>query len=223
MLKIFIDVCYTHSQALVVPQLEFIVSECEQIFASRVAALPQAVPRLPPDQGLAVVVYTFDLLFSSETDDGSDNLFHQLNIVLRQRDPAKMKHLKPYLAFLMRGLGALPPVEATVFRGLPGTPETVQMIRTHYTIGKDIHWSSFSSTTLDIAKAKRFAAGPGGILFRIAISSGRSVTAYSAHPDEAEILLSPNTKLVVCKACAEDTDGYFYVDLVERKDDKFVF
>ena len=205
------------------PQLVHIVSECEQILASRLAALPPGVPRLPLDQGLAVVAYTFDLRDLSETLDGSDNLYHQLNVVLRQREEAAMARIKPYLAFLRRGLAALPAVEDTVFRGLRGTPEAMDMIRANYTVGKSIHWSAFTSTTLDILKAKDFTGGPGGILFRIKITSGRSVNAYSAHPDESEILLSPNSKLVVFTGCSLHRDGYYYVDLVETRDDTFTY
>ena len=72
-------------------------------------------------------------------------------------------------------------------------------------------------------QAKNFAEGAGGIIFRIEALYGRSVMNYSAIQDEAEILLSPNTRLFVTAACTVAADGYYYVDMMERRNDKFIF
>jgi hypothetical protein len=207
-----------------VTQVPFIVDQCEQILESRMQRLPPGAVRLPSDPALAVVSYTYDLGYNSTHDYGDDNLFKALNILLRERNGMKMRLLKPFLSFLMEGMSLLPAVAGKMKRGVPGTDENLQLMRMYYKMGMDVHWSSFTSTTTSLDKAKQFAEGPGGIIFRIEVLYGRSVAAYSAIPDEAEILLSPNTRLVVTGECTLDpSDGYYYIDMVERRDDKFVF
>ncbi len=123
----------------------------------------------------------------------------------------------------MRGLAALPPVVATVYRGIPGDAETLAIVREKYTDGSHIHWSAFTSTSTNIAKAHGFASVEG-IVYRIKVRTGRSVNAYSALPEEGEVLLSPNTRFLVASECQQATDGYHYVDLIEeRTDAAFVF
>ena len=71
--------------------------------------------------------------------------------------------------------------------------------------------------------AKYRFAGAGGIILRVRVHTGRSIAAYSAVPDEAEILLSPNTRLTVNNPCTLNaTDGYYYVD-IEEDSNVFVF
>ena len=110
------------------------VDDCVGIVRSRLFDLLAGVPRLSDDQALAIVAYSYDLQASSEFL-GADNIFVQLNQLLRLRNPATMNTLRPFLAFLMRGLEALPAVSAIVYRGFPGTPETLEMIRREYRMG----------------------------------------------------------------------------------------
>jgi hypothetical protein len=51
----------------------------------------------------------------------------------------------------------------------------------------------------------------------------RDLRAYSAFPQENEVLLSPNVKLVVTEPCTLAPDGFYYVDLVERRGAGIVF
>ena len=111
------------------------VDDCVQIAQSKLDNLPADVPRLSDDQALAIVAYSYDLGISSAFPDGADNIFVQLNQVLRDRNPATMNTLRPYLTFMMRGLEALPAVCATVYRGLPNNLETLNMIRSQYIRG----------------------------------------------------------------------------------------
>jgi hypothetical protein len=91
-------------------------------------------------------------------------------------------------------------------------------------VGTDIYWSAFTSTSSNLSRAKSFANGPGGFIFRIEIRYGRSIQAYSAMPEEAEVTLSPNTCLFVTGSCAlDEVDGYYYIDLMEKKNDAYVF
>ena len=75
-----------------------------------------------------------------------------------------MQRLKPYLTYLMRGMGNLPAVVARVFRGI---------VVEKYQAGSEVHWSAFTSTTINLIKAKNFAEGTGGIICRIDVLYGR--------------------------------------------------
>jgi len=205
-----------------VTQMPLIVEECERILHSKMQHLPKGSPVLHPCQALALIAYTYDLQYQSTTEDGRDNLFEALNDTLRERSTNKMALLKPYLAYLMRGLELLPPVRSKVYRGIPGDATTIALVDSKYSEGKEIYWSAFTSTSTDLNKAKDFA-GPGGIIFCIRIFSGRFVHLYSAFPNEYEVLMSPNICLIVTKAKYKGSDGYFYLDMLERESSAFVF
>ena len=70
----------------------------------------------------------------STTDDGSDNLYHVFNKMLRERKPTKSRAMLPYLAYLMRGMSKLPPVahEVVVYRGVPAN--TRDIVTEHYKV-----------------------------------------------------------------------------------------
>ena len=107
-----------------------------------------------------------------------------------------------------------------------------------------MQWGAFTSTTTDFAAAKGFTDRAAGVIFKIAISSGRDINAYSLSPQvwaggvpgsrrgcaagwmdgwiprgavaqEGEVLLSPNSRFVVASLPYEK-DGYTVVDLVEQ-------
>ena len=204
-----------------VTQLEIIVEESEQITQNRLSCIPAGVPVLTPDQAIAICAYTFDLGFNSHTTDGSDNLFVQLNQTLRTRDTTKMMALRPYLYFLMSGLAALPDWKGIVFRGVPASSFSV--VKDNYSNGKDIHWSSFTSTTTSISRAKQFAHGKGGIIFSIHVLTGRNVSSYSAFKRENEILLGPNTRLMVTSDLVLNSEGMFDISLHQRVGQAFIF
>lgn len=66
-----------------------------------------------------------------------------------------MQKLKPFLAYLLGALTDLPPVEGTVYRGVPIS--AMELVQKHYFEGVSIHWSAFTSTTKSVDKAKSFA------------------------------------------------------------------
>ena len=94
------------------------VSESAAGANDRLQRIPPGAPRLGPCEALAVASYTYDLGFNSQ-EAGEYNMFVALNSALRKRSGPLMLLLKPYLTYLIRGLMALPPVEATCFRGVP--------------------------------------------------------------------------------------------------------
>jgi len=182
------------------------------------AAQPR--PLLPFDEAVAVAAYSYDLGFNSQCADGEDNLYVQLNVILRERNPLTMRLLKPFLTYLMRGLTVLPPFEGKVLRGIPAI--NLAIIQQHYTVGMDVHWSAFTSTTTSLHTAKQFA-GPAGVIISINVLTGRRIAQYSAIPNEEEVLLSPNCRLCVAKAATLKADGYYYLKMVERRGQGYVF
>ena len=164
-----------------------IVRESIKIANSRLTFLPTGVPRLALDEAVAIASYTYDLGFKSKDplNEGRDNLYFVLNIVLRDRQGPMMHALKPYLTYLMRGLSKLPAVEERVYRGVPSS--SLNIVYDRYKAGVQVHWSAFTSTSTSIAKAKSFAQGRGGVIFRINAVQGRRVAAYSALPNEDEV------------------------------------
>jgi len=202
-------------------QLSLIVEESQRIASDRLSRLPAGALRLTTDEALAVAAYTFDLGLSSESEDGADNFYNQLNDCLRERNAQKIIRLKPYLSYLLRALAKFPTIEATVYRGIPA--ENLSIVQEKYKMGTSVHWSAFTSTSTEIAQAKQFAQGPGGIIFRIKVINGRCVSLYSYCRSEEEILLSPNSAFFVTAECHPDADGYMLVDMVERREEGYVF
>ena len=118
------------------------------------------------------------------------------------------------------------------------------IVEREYKRGRPVQWGAFTSTTTDFAAAKGFTDRAAGVIFKIAISSGRDINAYSFFPQvsmggrrpreppglrrrlvgwvprgavaqEGEVLLSPNSRFVVASLPYEK-DGYTVVDLVEQ-------
>ncbi len=116
-----------------------------------------------------------------------------------------------YVHYLLRALGRLPNVACDVFRGFPDKG----IVEREYKLGRPVQWGAFTSATTDFAAAKGFTDRAAGVIFKIAISSGRDINAYSFFPQEGEVLLSPNSRFVV-SSLPYEKDGYTVVDLVEQ-------
>ena len=72
-----------------------------------------------------------------------------------------------------------------MYRGVPAC--NLDIVHDKYKEGVRTHWTAFTSNSSDIIKAKEFAQGPGGIIFRIRAVQGRRVAAYSAKRSEDEV------------------------------------
>jgi len=155
----------------------------------------------------SIVVYTFDLGYGGQA---SENFFFQLNDILRRRLNEEMKAILGYLHFILSGLRKLGDFKGTVFRG----NNSAEIVGQEYTMGRQIFWSGFTSTTTDLAAALSFAGG-NGVVFRIKINSGKSISALSVIGSENEVMLPPNACLVVTNPVHTETDGVQYVDLLE--------
>jgi hypothetical protein len=206
---------------LVSGDIAFILGECVEIVTSRLRHLAATDVKLSPDEALAVCLYTYDLGLNSVMENGEDNLYVQLNNLLRERNAGKLQVLKPYIAYMMRGLMKLPVYEGIVYRGIPGSQ--LELVRSGYKSGVDVHWSAFTSTTSNLQAAKQFAQGPGGVIFRIRTHSGRRIRNYSQFQSEEEIMISPNARFMVTSESPTDEDGYYVVDLMEKRQERVLF
>jgi hypothetical protein len=163
---------------------------------------------LTEDEIIAIHLYTFDF-----TDGSEDNLFKQLNRILRERNPVSMLPWSGYLHYFFSGLKKITPETTTVYRGVPYSEPS---IIAEYCAKRMIYWSGFTSTSPKISVAKVFAK-ERGIIFCVDIWSGREISKFSAFPTETEIVLSPNSKFSVKKE-PYLKDGYTFIELDELRD-----
>ena len=71
-----------------------------------------------------------------------------------------------------------------------------------------------------VAAAKRFAQTTR-VVFKITVTSGRNINAYSFFPQEGEVLLSPSHRFTVCSE-PHMIGGYTIIDLVQVEGSTFV-
>lgn len=196
-----------------IPEL---VGDCTLVAEESLKNIPPGTVRLTDDEALAISAYSCD----TGVKDPKSNIYFVMNEVLREKDPSKVEKMKPLLAYLISGFTKLPPVKATVYQGIPSA--SMKLIEGKYGGGINVQWSGFTSTTKQIERAKKFAK-ENGIIFRIKILTGRSIEHYSFVPSEEEILLSPNCQLFVIAPVHLESDGFYYVDLTELKQETFVY
>jgi hypothetical protein len=152
--------------------------------------------------------------------DRSGNVYYALNQALRQRKAAVVpfRRWQGFLYFLMRALDQLPAYTGTVYRG-GNTGLDQAVVRREYKLGRTVQWAAFSSTSTSLAAVKPFVERGKGVIFKLNVTSGRDISAYSYFPKENEILLSPNTRLVVTSNLYVDNEGYTRIDMAEQSTD----
>jgi len=172
---------------------------------------------LEPDETVAILAYTYD----NQTDHKSGNLYFEMNNALRQRGLAARKGMLstwgPYVHYLLRGLNKLPAFVGDVYRGMCGKEQVVR----EYKKGRPIQWGAFSSCTTTYETTKAFTNQLEGVIFKIALQSGRQISSYSFFPSEDEVLLLCTSKFVVTSE-AYLRDGYTMIDLLETTGDIFM-
>eukprot|EP01046_Picozoa_sp_COSAG06_P031373 COSAG06_NODE_3049_length_5919_cov_3.625773_4_plen_97_part_00 len=84
--------------------------------------------------------------------------------------------------------------------------------------GKILKEISLSACSQDAAKG---FAPDTRVVFKINVTSGRDINAYSFFPQEGEILLSPSHRFTVSSEPREE-GGYTYIDLVQVAGNTFV-
>eukprot|EP01124_Arcella_intermedia_P016334 TRINITY_DN22922_c0_g2_i1.p1 TRINITY_DN22922_c0_g2~~TRINITY_DN22922_c0_g2_i1.p1 ORF type:complete len:591 (-),score=110.94 TRINITY_DN22922_c0_g2_i1:547-2163(-) len=174
---------------------------------------------LDENEILAIALYTWDIRFCGTPEN---NFYYILNNILRKRSSSEVLKWSGYLYYFQKALSKLPNFSGTVFRGVIN-PE---MLRTHYTLGRKIHWSAFSSTTTTKKTAIGFATKDSntGVLMKMKIKNGKSISGFSGFGED-EILLSPNMGFFVSSELElRKEQKYYLLELVEEShDDLFIF
>ena len=174
--------------------------------------------KLEKSETAAIVAYTHDLT----QDVQSGNLYFELNQMLRQRGVAQRSALKQtwggFMFYMMVGLNKLPDFKGVCWRGY--NHETRAKIIQTYQVGRPIMWGAFTSVTTNIDAAKGFAQNTR-VVFKIVVTAGRDINAYSFFPQEDEILLSPSARFTVSSE-PRDEDGFTIIDLVQTVGNTFV-
>ena len=107
----------------------------------------------------------------------------------------------PFLSHLMAALRALPDHARTVYRGIHDPPALASYVKS-----SKIHWSGFSSTSVDAAVAAGFASG--GVVFVLQVRNAKDIQPYSWFGSgEGELLLNPNMEFLVTKELHTPTSG----------------
>eukprot|EP01106_Pelomyxa_sp_JSP_P005615 TRINITY_DN1892_c0_g1_i1.p1 TRINITY_DN1892_c0_g1~~TRINITY_DN1892_c0_g1_i1.p1 ORF type:complete len:299 (+),score=42.05 TRINITY_DN1892_c0_g1_i1:823-1719(+) len=134
------------------------------------------------DEKFAIIAYTHDF---GDVSKREKNLYFIFNQDLRCRASDKMEAWKGYRYFLHHGLSKLPPVVGKVYRGVEASKRA--QVESHYTPGRIIRWTGYTSTSMRLEPSKVFA-GPGGVVFRVNIKTGRKISCLSVIPTEDEVL-----------------------------------
>ena len=197
------------------PDIDTIAADCAGK-AEELRFEDELPAELPENELVALAAYTHDLGTGQ-----AGNLYYELNGALRKRGKedraALMDGWGGYMHYVMGGLAKLPKVACVCYRAFGNKAAIVAQ----YKMGRPIQWGAFSSTSTDFAAAKGFANKADGVIFKINVTDGRDINAYSFFPAEAEVLLSPSHKFTVCSA-PYVRDGYTMIDLVQQDGSAFV-
>jgi hypothetical protein len=151
---------------------------------------------LTPDESAAIYLYTMSASF---------NL--RLNETLR----AKRHELKPWFDFLklfITALEKLPSTIGTVWRAVSGDVGSIFDDR------HDHIWWSVNSCSTNLRGIQAFL-GEKGTLFAIHTINAKDITAFSAIPDEGEVVLMPGTRLCVKSESLNFIDRLWVLPLEE--------
>ena len=139
---------------------------------------------------------TFDEAAAIQLYTQHSCLYPRLNSALRDHvHPENLEAVLPYLKLLLKGLNKLPLVRAKVYRGV-----RLDLHKQYNQLqGKTFTWWAFSSTTMDakLMQSKLFLGKEGDRTLFSIDAIGVDVAAFSAFPNERELLLLPGTSLTV--------------------------
>jgi hypothetical protein len=145
---------------------------------------PQKNPSgLSRDQAAALHLYT------------SEVVYVELNDKLRQKDRTAAKPFLGFVALVMSAAKKLPKEEAIVYRGVD-VDLYDELSRKK---GEETTWWHFASCTIDIGTLLQFAGSPSqhGTVLVLATKSAVDIRAFSAYPQEKELLLLPGAVLEI--------------------------
>ena len=127
------------------------------------------------------------------------NVYPTFNSALRERPPgARFDAWRPFLWHLMAVLRSLPDISRIVYRGIDtNDPRYHGPPLTDYKMSAKLHWSGFSSTTIEPSVARNGFAGVGGVVFIMKVHNAKDSTHcfatalpfFANHPDFSPVLL----------------------------------
>ena len=171
--------------------------------------MPCAIFRAPCFSVLASFALTFvnpmppaRCTFDLGLPDKRGNLFKELNVDLRMLGTLKgAEHASlvavwaPFLKNMLTALGKMP--KRTEQKFYRGRPESWSDVRKIYKPGREVVWSGITSCTPDIDQASYIASWDQGCVLELTLFKVHDISRFSFYPNEKEVLLAPNTKLVV--------------------------
>ena len=139
-------------------------------------------------------------LYTVEFATATKNFYSALNEALRNQDRNKLRPFVRYLWLLLHALSSCPSAEVDlgvrlVYRGLTGELNSLE-----YATGNEVVWYQISSCSPELAVQTEFLGDSGKrVLFHIELSTSRArvISSFSAHPEEKEIVLPPNSRFEV--------------------------
>jgi hypothetical protein len=197
------------------PRIDVIVDDC--LAKAEELRWEDGLPaKLDENQVVALAAYSHD---SGGGQEG--NVFFELNCALRKRGQEERTALIDgwgvYMHYIMAAMAKLPQVEGVCYRGYPDKA----VVLAQYKPGRPIQWGAFASTSADFDITKGFTDAATGVIFKLTVTDGRDINAFSFFPHEAEVLLSPQHRFHVSSAPYEQ-DGYTVVDMVQDAGCTFV-
>jgi len=190
------------------PEISSILADCRKF----VGSLPTNLHNLTENERMAVALYTWDVRLNGGSSE--DNFYYKLNKMLQERTISKLEQWGGYLYYFQSALAKIPcvPEGTRLYRGINTAATTG-----NYGLGRQIHWSAYSSASLEQDSAKAFAT-KGGVVMVIQVckEGGKNISDYSPFTTEKEILLSPNIEMIVSKALHVAEDGHSYIELTQK-------
>eukprot|EP00667_Euglena_gracilis_P009853 EG_transcript_10019 len=145
------------------------------------------------DDALAIYMYSVEL-YVEKGRSNPHQLYREMNLAMREKDPAQIAFWRPMIYYLAEALGRLPRNKTqTLYRGV-----SLAVSPAIYSTGKAVTWPSFSSSTKDATVAANFLADAQAVtVFHINTQRPRSISAFSQFPEEEEFLFPPGPILKV--------------------------
>jgi hypothetical protein len=151
------------ARALGVPEITSVVAQID----SRMATLAVGMDDDEKNRRFTVFLYTIH-----------SNVYPTFNSALRERPPgARFDAWRPFLWHLMAVLSSLPDISRIVYRGInTDDPRYHGPPLNDYKMSAKIHWSGFSSTTIEPSVARNGFAGVGGVVFIMKVTNAKDST-----------------------------------------------
>ncbi len=152
------------------------------------------------------VRYTYDLGLA----DKRGNLFKELNVDLRMLstlsgdDHESLKTLwAPFITNMLSAMSKVPKRDERRF--FRGRPESWTDVRLVYQAGREVVWAGFTSCSTSLDQAAYLAGWNVGCVLELTLFNVQDISPFSFYPNEQEVLLPPNTRLIVLDSTRTET------------------